>query len=175
MWSSCNHLLQQRWGVLCPPQTEPTHRSACASPFSAVAGGLGTQYRYMWHIQAKFSPAELPYVSTGTSHRRGHTLGMTKWAEENWLHTNAYQVKIPQFRYFLPYVVMLRGFINKSCSNRGLNLKRVRLISAPHCFLTDCSVSACVGIMWRSACPQSCLSRCSLGWEVVRARINISR
>lgn len=50
---------------------------------SSFSGDLGTQYHYIWQVQAKFLYAELPYVSTGTSRRRGHTLGMTKWAEEN--------------------------------------------------------------------------------------------
>lgn len=91
------------------------------------------------------------------------------------MHTNAYKTKIPLFQGFLLYVVMSRGLINKSCLSKGLNLNRVHLISAPHRFLADCSVSASVGIMWCSACPQSCQSRQSLGWEMVRARINISR
>lgn len=101
--------------------------------------------------------------------RGEHALGMTKWSEENWQHANACKIKIPLFQCFLPYVVMSRGFISKSCLNRGLNLIRVHLISAPYRFLADCSVSASVGIMWCSACPQSCQSWQSLGWEMVRA------
>lgn len=144
-------------------------------PCSSLPGHLGTQHSYIWQVQDKLLHGELPHVSVEPHHRRGHILSLTKWAEENWLHTNAYKIKPAQFQCFLPYVVMSRGFINKSCISRGLNLNRVFFTSAPHCFLADCSVSASVGSTWWSACPHSRQSRQSLSWEMAGAWINISR
>lgn len=121
------YLLQKHWGFPWRKQlpTDTTHHGrAYARPLPSLPGHLGTQHPCIWQVQDKLLHGELPRVSVEAPHRRGHTLDLTKRAEENRLHTNAYKIKPPQFQCFLPYVVMSRGFINKSCVSRGLNLNR---------------------------------------------------
>lgn len=154
-WSSCSISYKSIEGFCggrqSPPQTQPITEGLMPGPCSSLPRNLGTQHHYIWQLQDKLLHLELPHVSLEPPHRRGHTWGMTKWAEENRLHTNAYKIKPPQFQCFLPYVVMSRGFINKSCVSRGLNLNRAHFTSASCCFLADCLVSTSVGITWCSA------------------------
>lgn len=84
---SCDHLLQKQWGFLWEdgPHNRYNLPTKMLIPvhLSSFRGDLGTKYHYTRQVQVKFLYARLPCFSTRKPHRRGHTLGMTKWAEEN--------------------------------------------------------------------------------------------